>query len=119
MRRAGGVAASTTGMPNLPSELVMGADGRFLYLGNRGPDTVSAFAWDGERAELIAEVPTGGSWPRHLALLSEHLYVSNERSHSVTTFRVDPETGTPLFQGEPTGVPSPTCVLRWESAGRS
>jgi 6-phosphogluconolactonase (cycloisomerase 2 family) len=113
LRPAGSVAASTTDVQNLPSELVMGFDGRFIYIGNRGPDTVSAFTWDGEKAELIAEVPTGGTWPRHLALLGDHLYVANERSHSVTTFRVDPDTGIPRLQGDPTGEPSPTCLLRW------
>ena len=63
--------------------------------------------------ELIAEVPTGGAWPRHLALFGDHLYVANERSHTVTTFRVDPDSGVPRLQGEPTGEPSPTCLLRW------
>jgi 6-phosphogluconolactonase len=113
LRPAGTVAASTTNVPNLPSELVMGSDGRFVYVGNRGPDTVSAFVWDGEKAELIAEVPTGGAWPRHLALFGDHLYVANERSHTVTTFRMDPDTGVPRLQGDPTGEPSPTCLLRW------
>jgi 6-phosphogluconolactonase (cycloisomerase 2 family) len=112
----GSVAASTTDAENLPSELVMGSDGRFVYVGNRGPDTVSAFAWDGQKVELIAEVPTGGAWPRHLALLGDHLYVANERSHSVTAFRVDPDTGVPRLLGEPTGEPSPTCLLRWMPA---
>jgi 6-phosphogluconolactonase len=116
LRPAGTVAASTIEVQNQPSELVMGPDGRFVYVGNRGPDTVSAFAWDGWKAELIAEVPTGGEWPRHLALLGDHLYVVNERSHNVTTFRVDPDTGVPRLQGEPTGEPSPTCLLRWMPA---
>ena len=113
LRPAGTVPASTTDVENLPSELVMGSDGRYVYVGNRGPDTVSAFAWDGAKAELIAEVPTGGAWPRHVALLGDHLYVANERSHSVTTFRVDPDTGIPRMQGDPIGEPSPTCLLRW------
>jgi 6-phosphogluconolactonase (cycloisomerase 2 family) len=82
-------------------------------MANRGPDTVATYRWDGVAAELIAEVPTGGEWPRHLALLGDHLYVANERSHTVTTFRVDPDTGIPGIQGEPTGESSPTCVLRW------
>ena len=113
LRLAGTVPASTTGAGNLPSELVTGADGRFVYVGNRGPDTVSTFAWNGEKAELIAEVPTGGAWPRHLTLLGDHLYVANERSHSVTTFRIDPDSGVARLQGEPSGEQSPTCLLRW------
>jgi 6-phosphogluconolactonase len=115
----GGTApASTTSGENYPSELTAGADGRFVYMANRGPDTVSAYSWDGAKAELIAEVPTGGAWPRHLALLGDHLYVANERSHSVTTFRVDRDTGIPGIQGEPTSEPSPTCVLRWNPVSR-
>jgi 6-phosphogluconolactonase (cycloisomerase 2 family) len=112
--RLGGTApASTLPGVNYPSELTTGADGRFVYMANRGPDTVATYRWDGAAAELIAEVPTGGEWPRHLALLGDHLYVANERSHTVTTFRVDPDTGIPGIQGEPTGESSPTCVLRW------
>src|SRR4051812_29018071 len=87
----GVVAASTTVDRNHPSELVAGRDERFVYVANRGPDTVSAFAWEHGKATLIAEVPTGGWWPRHLALLFDHLYVANERSHTVTVFRLDPD----------------------------
>ena len=110
--RAGSAAASTAAGPVHPSELAMSADGRFVYVAGRGPDTVSVFAWSGG-AELIAEVPTGGTWPRHLALMGDHLYVANERSHSVTIFRVDPESGLPRIPGHTVGESSPTCVLRW------
>jgi len=113
LRLAGEVVASAGAGQNYPSEIAMGRDGRFVYLANRGPNTVSVFAWDGERAAPVTEVSTGGDWPRHLALIGDHLYVTNQLSHSVTTFRVDPETGVPSRQGEPTGQASPTCLLRW------
>lgn len=113
LRALGAVATSTAAQPVLPSEIVMGRDGRFIQVANRGPDTVSTFAWDGETATLVAEVSTGGQWPRHLALLADHLYVANERSHSVSTFRIDPDTGVPRIQGELIHQPSPTCLLRW------
>jgi 6-phosphogluconolactonase (cycloisomerase 2 family) len=116
LERCGGVAATTVGGRDFPSELTSGRDGRFVYVANRGPDTVSVFAWTGDTAELIAEVPTGGSWPRHIALMADHLYVANERSHTVTIFRIDPDSGIPQPQGEPIGEPSPTCVLRWNPA---
>jgi 6-phosphogluconolactonase len=114
----GMVAASTTVEENFPSELAAGRDGRFVYVANRGPDTVSAFAWDGGKATLVAEVPTGGSWPRHMALLFDHLYVANERSHTVTVFRLDPDTGIPYVQGEPIAEASPACILGWERQHR-
>ncbi|GAA1603883.1 lactonase family protein [Actinoplanes couchii] len=109
----GGTATSTLPGPVYPSEITTGRDGRFVYVANRGPDTVSTFAWDGESATLIAEVPTGGVWPRHMILLGDHLYVTNQRSQNVTVFRIDPDTGIPGLQGEPTGEPTPTCLLRW------
>ena len=112
---AGEAPSSTEDGTTYPSELVMGPDGRFVYVANRGPNTVSAFEWDGERATPIAEVPTGGDWPRHMILLGDHLYVANERSHNVTTFRIDPDSGVPEPQGEPTAEASPTCLLRWTS----
>jgi 6-phosphogluconolactonase len=111
----GEVATSTLAGPTCPSEIVVRADGRFVYVANRGPGTVAAFAWDGRRATLVAEVPTGGEWPRHLALVGEHLYVANQFSHSVTTFRLDAESGIPVAQGESTGEASPTCLLRWSA----
>jgi 6-phosphogluconolactonase len=109
----GETAASTSSGQVFPSEITTGRDGRFVYVANRGPDTVSAFSWDGDGVTLIAEVPVDGVWPRHMVLLGDHLYVTNQRSQSVTVFRLDPETGIPAVQGEPTGEPTPTCLLRW------
>ncbi|GGN67901.1 hypothetical protein GCM10010112_31740 [Actinoplanes lobatus] len=109
----GETPSSTSSGAVYPSEITMGRDGRFVYVANRGPDTVSVFSWDGEQATLVAEVPTGGVWPRHMVLLGDHLYVTNQRSHSVTVFRIDPDTGIPGIQGEPTGEPTPTCLHRW------
>jgi 6-phosphogluconolactonase len=112
LKLAGAEPASAT-KENYPSELATGRDGRFVYVANRGPDTVSVFAWAPEGGTLIAEVATGGHWPRHLALLGDHLYVANERSQNVTVFRIDPQTGIPGMQGEPVAEGTPTCVLRW------
>lgn len=112
---AGEITSSTRDGVNFPSEIAMGADGRFVYVANRGPNTISAFGWDGERATPIAEVATGGDWPRHMILLGDHLYVANQLSHTVTTFRIDRDTGVPAPQGEATAEASPTCLLRWTS----
>lgn len=112
-QREGDQSATTVPTENYPSEITSGRDGRFVYVGNRGADTVAVFAWDGVRATPVAEVPAGGQWPRHLALFGDHLYVANERSHTVTAFRVDPDTGVPTAQGAPLATASPTCLFRW------
>ena len=54
---------------------------------------------------------TGGEWPRHFALVGEHLYVADERADMVRVFRRDADTGVLEAVGEPVPVPSPTCVL--------
>ncbi|NBE80421.1 lactonase family protein [Micromonospora rubida] len=111
LHQRGRVDASTRAGHVQPSEIMVGADGRFLYVGNRGPGTVSVFALAGELPELVAEVETGGEWPRHIVLAGWHLYVADERADMVRVFQVDPATGVPTPVGEPVPVPSPTCVL--------
>ncbi|GIE87947.1 lactonase family protein [Actinoplanes regularis] len=113
LEAGGEVAASEATGAVYPSEVTTGRDGRFVYLANRGPDTVTTFGWDGESAVRMAETSTGGVWPRHMILIAEYLYVANQRSHNVTVFRVDPDTGIPVAQGEPAAELSPTCLLRW------
>ncbi|MEH1101849.1 lactonase family protein [Micromonospora sp. CPCC 205561] len=110
-RERGRVEASDRSGHVQPSEIAVEPGGRFLYVANRGVGTIAVFTVDGELPELVAEVDTGGEWPRHFALVGEHLYVADERADMVRVFRVDPATGVPAPVGEPVAVPSPTCVL--------
>lgn len=103
----GAVPASKSGGPNQPSELV--SNGRYLYVANRGPNTVTVFALDGELPRYVTEVPVG-DWPRHIGLEGDLLYVANERSHQVMVLRIDPATGIPAIE-RTIDVPSPTVVL--------
>ncbi|HEX5401770.1 MAG TPA: lactonase family protein [Pseudonocardiaceae bacterium] len=75
-----------------PGEAVVSSDGRFLYVTNRGPNTVDTFELDDLR--LVDSVPTG-DWPRHAALdpSERWLYVANQRSGTVTWFPRDPVSG--------------------------
>ena len=94
-----------------PSEVAVDPAGRFLYVANRGVNTLAVFALDDGAPRYVTEVAAEGDWPRHFALIGAHLYVANERSHSIGVFRVDPVTGVPTPVGPPVEVPSPTCVL--------
>jgi 6-phosphogluconolactonase len=104
------IAASSLA-DGLPSAIAMSADERLIYVANRGPDTISVFAVDGGRMTRVGEVSTGGSWPRDLVLDGEWLYVANERSHLIVTYRIDPATGLPTPTGDVVSTPSPTRVL--------
>lgn len=105
----GAVPATRSDRECLPSELVASADGRFLYVANRGPDTISVFALGGDLPVFVAEVASG-AWPRHIALAGDLLHVANEKSDELMTMRLDPVTGVPAMVSV-LAVPSPTCVL--------
>lgn len=100
--------------PNHPSELVVSYDGRWAWVANRGHNTIAVLSVDetGERLELVASVPCGGDWPRHLALdpSGRRLYAANERSGDVTWFDIDETTGVPTRAGA-IPVPAASCVL--------
>jgi 6-phosphogluconolactonase len=107
----GGSTVAAVGPENYPSEIAVDIDGRFAYVANRGADVVGTIALDGGSVTPIADTPTGGAWPRHLAVIGTHLYVANERSHDVTVFDLDPSTGVPTATGFALAIPSPGCIL--------
>ncbi len=107
----GGSTVQTVGPENYPSEIAVDIDGKFGYVANRGADLVGTIALDGGSVTPVADTPTGGAWPRHLAVIGTHLYVANERSHDVTVFDLDPVTGVPAATPFTLPIPSPGCIL--------
>ena len=99
---------------NLPAELLISDDGRYLYGSNRGDDTIAVFAThqEGRQVELVQVIPVGGSWPRHLAFSADQstLYAANERGDSITSFAVGSD-GTLKPSGTPLSWPKPVCIL--------
>ncbi|MCC2277948.1 lactonase family protein [Streptomyces sp. ET3-23] len=100
--------------PNHPSTAVVSEDGRFLWVANRGHDSITVFALgpDGGTPALRGTVGCGGHWPRHLAAHpgGRLLYAANERSGDVGWFAVDPDTGIPAQAGA-AAVPAASCVV--------
>ncbi|WP_035857672.1 lactonase family protein [Cryptosporangium arvum] len=93
--------------PNQASAIAIAGD--HLYVANRGPDTITAFRLDAAGVpEPIAEVPTGGHWPRDFALVDDGLVVANERSNTLTWFTL--EDGVPVPTGRTLETGSPTSV---------
>jgi 6-phosphogluconolactonase (cycloisomerase 2 family) len=104
------VAASERSGLVQPSEIAVDPAGRFLYVANRGVDTIAVFALVDGLPRYLTEVPTGGRWPRHFVLWDDFLYVANERSHSVVAFEITGTTGVPVATGVILEVASPTCL---------
>jgi 3-carboxymuconate cyclase len=89
--------------------LVISEDGRFLYSGLRGSNRIAVIRTDD--LSPVMTIPCGGDWPRNLCLAGEMLYVANQRSSTIASFRVDGVSGIPQLIGDPEPVPSPTFVL--------
>lgn len=98
---------------NFTSEVVISPDGRFLYAANRLHDTIAICAIDSNgKLTLIGEVPTMGDYPRHCTFdpSGEFFYVCNQRSDSITCFKVQNQRGLLSFTGLYTAVGSPSIV---------
>ncbi|MEW1980414.1 beta-propeller fold lactonase family protein [Citricoccus sp. NPDC079358] len=98
---------------NLPSHLVLSPDGALIYVANRGRDTIGVIRRAGT-PELVAEVPCGGSWPRHIALGhpggAPTLLVALERGDAVVGLPLDAD-GIPGDAGTRVTVRRPGFVL--------
>lgn len=93
------VPASATGAKDgdAGAEIALSPDGRFAYVGVRGSNRICILkvSHNGSELEPLAEVPCGGDWPRHHLVREGWLYVANEGSDDVVSFRLDSETGLP------------------------
>ncbi|HZV04421.1 MAG TPA: lactonase family protein [Gemmataceae bacterium] len=96
------------------AEIALHPNGRFLYVSNRGHDSIAEFSIDPVTGKLAAAgyTPTRGKNPRNFAIdpKGRWMLVTNHLSGNVAVFRVDPETGVLKAQGEPTVAPEPFGV---------
>ena len=96
------------------SEVMLSADGKYLYAGNRLHDSISLFSV-GPSGDLtyVAEEWTRGDYPRSFNIdpSGNFLYSCNQRGDAVTTFRVDRQTGRLSFTGEYTAVGTPSSIV--------
>ncbi|MEU0894447.1 lactonase family protein [Streptomyces massasporeus] len=103
-------ATTAEDVVNQPGGIVASPCGRFVWVTNRGADTVAAFRLAGSTLEPLGEVPAGGARPRGLALVDGHLLVANQHSGSLAVLRVLHD-GTLTRPHPPVSAPSVVCAL--------
>jgi 6-phosphogluconolactonase len=82
---------------NITAEMIISDDGRYLYVGNRGDDSIAIFAVDPATGILThsESVPSGGRTPRNIRIdpTGNWFFAANENSGIVTEFKVDKASG--------------------------
>ncbi len=99
---------------NYPAEIQVHPNGKFLYVSNRGHDSITVFGIDRDSGKLtpVQQVSTKGRWPRHLALdpSGVFLFVANQNSGNVVVFHIDAATGQLRPAGQSFELHGPVCV---------
>jgi 6-phosphogluconolactonase (cycloisomerase 2 family) len=99
---------------NFCSEILVSADGRFVYAGNRLHDSVGIFSV-GKTGELtyLGEEWTRGNYPRSFNFdpTGQFLYCCNQRGDNLAVFRVDKQTGGLKFTGHYAAVGNPSIIV--------
>jgi 6-phosphogluconolactonase len=101
-------------LPNTTAEVITSADGRFLYVSNRGHDSIAIFSIDAETGllTLLDRESVRGQIPRNFNIdpTGTFLVVANQKTSNVVVFKIDRKTGLIAFTGSEIKVPSPICV---------
>lgn len=99
---------------NTTAEIAASADGRFLFVSNRGEESIVRFGIDPASGHLSYEraVPSGGMRPRFFAIdpRGTMLYVANQDSDVIIVYSIDPETGVMLPTEIQISVGSPSAI---------
>jgi 6-phosphogluconolactonase len=104
---------------NFCSEILVSADGRYVYAGNRLHDSIAIFAVGSDgRLTYVGEEWTRGDYPRSFSFdpTGQFLYCCNQRSDAVTVFRVDRASGRLSFTGHYAAVGNPSHIVFVEMA---
>ena len=96
------------------AEIAVERGGRFVYVSNRGHDSIGVFAVDAAKGTLSPRqwVPSGGTVPRFFAFdpAERFLYCANQGGHSIVVYRRGRD-GLLTPAGVRIRVPSPACIV--------
>jgi len=99
---------------NTGAEVQAGPSGRFVYVSNRGHDSVGVFEADPQKGTLkaIQDVPSQGRTPRNFVFdpSGKFLLVGNQDSDQIAVFKVDKGTGRLTPTGSKVTAVAPVCI---------
>jgi 6-phosphogluconolactonase len=92
---------------NTTAEIQIDKEGKWLYVTNRGHDSLALYAVDPSKGTLkmIENIPSLGRTPRNITIdpTNEYLIAANQAGENVVVFRIDHKTGhlTPTGSQQP------------------
>lgn len=98
---------------NQTADICLHKSGQYLYVSNRGHNSVATYRLDEEgKMTLIGIYPSGGEIPRSMNFdkTGDSLYVVNQRTGNIAKFTVEGESGALAFTGISINVDNPASI---------
>jgi 6-phosphogluconolactonase len=93
----GTIPPSASGAGNSTAECLVHPSGKFVYVSNRGHNSLAGFSFDPRTGALrpIGNTPTQGEIPRGFGIdpSGRFLVAGNQKTGNVVSFRIDPDSG--------------------------
>ncbi len=100
--------------PSFCADIRISADGKFVYVSNRGHNSIAIFAVDQKTGalEVVGHEATRGDHPRNFSLSPDgrYLLVANQNTNNIVSFKRDKNTGL-LEYADTVDAPTPVCIL--------
>jgi 6-phosphogluconolactonase len=100
---------------NTAAEIEIEPSGGFVFVSNRGHDSIGTFSVDASTGRLapVSWTSSGGKGPRFFTLTPSgaRLYAANENSDTIVPFSVDAKAGRLSQAGEIIQTGSPVCIV--------
>jgi 6-phosphogluconolactonase len=97
---------------NSTAEIVLHPSGKFLYVSNRGHNSIATFSWDGAKLSPVGWTGDGIKTPRNFNVTPDGkwMLVASQDGDSVKVFEIDPNSGLPKQTATVVEVGKPVCV---------
>jgi 6-phosphogluconolactonase len=99
---------------NTAAEIIIDAKGQFLYVSNRGDNSIGLFSINSVDGSLtpVEWFPSGGNSPRNFEIdpTGQWLFAANQKSDNIVLFRIDKITGKLNQISDSTKLSSPACI---------
>ena len=99
---------------SISAEVVISPCGGYLYVSNRGHNSIAVFSIDKQNGEIsiVQHVASGGNWPRNFVISPDGgwLLVAHQESDSIIFFKRDRDTGILTATDKKMEVSKPVCL---------